>query len=620
MQTMEREHKITLVRIAASGALLGISYIPQLSAGMHIALCAAAYLVIGADIIYRAVRNLFRGEFFDENFLMSIATAGAFAIGEYPEAVAVMLFYQTGEMFQDMAVARSRASISSLMDIRPDYAEMEDGNGTLRRVSPDSVPAGSTIVVKPGEKIPLDGVVLSGSSALDTAALTGESMPREVSENDSVISGSLNMTGLLRIRTTGTYGESTVARILDLVENADTGKAKTEKFITRFAKYYTPTVVIAAALLAVVPPLIAGGEWLVWLDRALIFLVISCPCALVVSIPLTFFAGIGGASRRGILIKGSNNLETLARIRTVVFDKTGTLTAGRFSVTAVHPEIISETELLELAALAESYSDHPVAVSLRDAYAKSVDKSRIADVENFAGEGIRARIDGRDVYAGNEKLLARIGIAAKRCECKGTIVHLAVDGVYMGHIVIADTVKPQSTEAIRRLKAAGITKTVMLTGDRHDVAETVATSLGIDEQHAELLPADKVRIVDELMTAEEGSSRLAFVGDGINDAPVLKRADVGIAMGAAGSDAAIEAADVVLMDDNPVKVADAVTLSRRTLRIVYQNIAFAIGIKLAMLLLGALGVANMWEAVFADVGVTVLAVLNALRAMRTPKH
>ena len=614
---MNKGQKNTVVRIAASALLLGTAWLPLPSPALHIALCAAAYLVIGADILFRAVRNILHGKIFDENFLMSVATVGAFAIGEYPEAVAVMLFYQTGELFQDMAVVRSRKSIAALMDIRPDYANLEDARGELHRVAPDDVPAGSIIVTKPGEKIPLDGVIVAGSCTLDTAALTGESLPKEVTEHDIVLSGSLNMTGLLRIRTTGVYGESTVARILDLVENADTGKAATEKFITRFARYYTPAVVIAALLLAVVPPLLAGGDWLVWLNRALIFLVISCPCALVVSIPLTFFAGIGGASRKGILIKGSNHLETLARVRTVVFDKTGTLTEGSFTVTAVHPEIIPETALLETAALAESYSDHPVAASLRRAYARPLDKSRVSDMENFAGEGIRAKVDGHEVYAGNEKLMHRAGVVPKPCECKGTIIHLATDGSYAGHIVISDTVKPQSSAAIARLKSEGIEKVVMLTGDRPDVAEEVARQLGMDELYAGLLPADKVRRVDTLTASESKSARLAFVGDGINDAPVLKRADVGIAMGAAGSDAAIEAADVVLMDDNPLRIAEAVALSRRTMRIVMQNIVFAIGIKAAMLLLGAFGIANMWEAVFADVGVTVLAVLNSLRAMRS---
>lgn len=610
---METEHKILISRIVACVAICGLSFLPALPVWAYIATFALAYAVIGADVVYRAVRNLFHGNFFDEHFLMSIATLGAFAIGEYPEAVAVMLFYQVGELFQDIAVARSRASISSLMDIRPDYANIEE-DGELRQVAPDDVPGGSVIIVKPGEKIPLDGVVISGESSVDTSALTGESLPRDVSEGNPVVSGSLNMTGVIRVRTSGEYGESTVARILELVENADTGKAKAEKFMTRFARYYTPAVVAAAVLLAVVPSLVSGGNWTVWLNRALIFLVVSCPCALVVSIPLTFFAGIGGASRRGILIKGSNYLEILARVGTVVFDKTGTLTYGNFSVTAVHPEIISGEMLVELAALAEMYSDHPVAVSLRSAYGGQLDKERVADVKNFAGEGIFAVVDGREVYAGNDRLMSRAGVEAKQCEKPGTIVHLAVDGVYMGHIVVSDSIKPEAADAVSGLRRSGVKKVVMLTGDRQDVAEEVSGALGIDEVYAGLLPADKVSRMEELRSA--GSQKIAFVGDGINDAPVLKLADVGIAMGAVGSDAAIEAADVVLMDDNPMKVAESIRISRRTLRIVVQNIVFAIGIKLAMLLLGALGVAGMWEAVFADVGVTVLAVLNSLRAMR----
>lgn len=610
---METEHKILISRIVACVAICGLSFLPALPAWAYIATFALAYAVIGADVVYRAVRNLFHGNFFDEHFLMSIATLGAFAIGEYPEAVAVMLFYQVGELFQDIAVARSRASISSLMDIRPDYANIEE-DGELRQVAPDDVPGGSVIIVKPGEKIPLDGVVISGESSVDTSALTGESLPRDVSEGNPVVSGSLNMTGVIHIRTSGEYGESTVARILELVENADTGKAKAEKFMTRFARYYTPAVVAAAVLLAVVPSLVSGGNWTVWLNRALIFLVVSCPCALVVSIPLTFFAGIGGASRRGILIKGSNYLEILARVGTVVFDKTGTLTRGNFSVTAVHPEIISGEMLVELAALAEIYSDHPVAVSLRSAYGGQLDKERVADVKNFAGEGIFAVVDGRELYAGNDRLMSRAGVEAKQCEKSGTIVHLAVDGVYMGHIVVSDSIKPEAADAVSGLRRSGVKKVVMLTGDRQDVAEEVSGALGIDEVYAGLLPADKVSRMEELRSA--GSQKIAFVGDGINDAPVLKLADVGIAMGAVGSDAAIEAADVVLMDDNPLKVAESIRISRRTLRIVVQNIVFAIGIKLAMLLLGALGIAGMWEAVFADVGVTVLAVLNSLRAMR----
>jgi len=601
------------IRIIASAVLLGSSYIPSFTVEIHIALCIAAYLLIGADIVYKAVRNLRYGRIFDENFLMTIATVGAFIIGEYPEAVAVMMFYQIGELFSDIAVARSKASISALIDIRPDYANIET-DGILCKVSPEDVPAGSIIVIKPGEKVPLDGTILSGNSTLDTAALTGESLPREVSKGDAIISGSMNLTGLLRIRTSGTYGESTVAKILDLVQNADTGKAQSEKFITRFARYYTPIVVAVAALLALVPPMIIGGEWILWLNRALIFLVISCPCALVVSIPLTFFAGIGGASRKGILVKGSNYLEMLARIRMVALDKTGTLTRGDFSVTAVHPEMLSEQELIELAALAESYSDHPVSASLRNACAKPLDKARVSNVENIAGEGISATVDNRMVYAGNEKLMQRAGVTSKPCEKSGTIVHIAVDGVYMGHIVVSDSIKPQSADAIARMKAGGVKKTVMLTGDHRCVAAEVAQIVNIDEFHAELLPTDKVKIVEELRK-EHPEYTIAFIGDGINDAPVLKLADVGIAMGLAGSDAAMEASDVILMNDNLMAVADGMSVARNTLKIVMQNIFFAIGVKFIMLLLGALGVANMWEAVFADVGVTVLAILNAMRAM-----
>lgn len=610
---METEHKIMSIRIIASAVLLGSSYIPSFTVEIHIALCIAAYLLIGADIVYKAVRNLRYGRIFDENFLMTIATIGAFIIGEYPEAVAVMMFYQIGELFSDIAVARSKASISALIDIRPDYANIET-DGILCKVSPEDVPAGSIIVIKPGEKVPLDGTILSGNSTLDTAALTGESLPREVSKGDAIISGSMNLTGLLRIRTSGTYGESTVAKILDLVQNADTGKAQSEKFITRFARYYTPIVVAVAALLALVPPMIIGGEWILWLNRALIFLVISCPCALVVSIPLTFFAGIGGASRKGILVKGSNYLEMLARIRMVALDKTGTLTRGDFSVTAVHPEMLSEQELIELAALAESYSDHPVSASLRNACAKPLDKARVSNVENIAGEGISATVDNRMVYAGNEKLMQRAGVTSKPCEKSGTIVHIAVDGVYMGHIVVSDSIKPQSADAIARMKAGGVKKTVMLTGDHRCVAAEVAQIVNIDEFHAELLPTDKVKIVEELRK-EHPEYTIAFIGDGINDAPVLKLADVGIAMGLAGSDAAMEASDVILMNDNLMAVADGMSVARNTLKIVMQNIFFAIGVKFIMLLLGALGVANMWEAVFADVGVTVLAILNAMRAM-----
>lgn len=614
---MEKEHKIVLGRILASALLLGLSYIPSFTPLATVLLCVAAYIIIGGDVVFKAVRNIFRGEVFDECFLMSVATLGAFAIGEYPEAVAVMLFYQIGELFMDVAVDRSRDSISRLMDIRPDHANIEDGDGTLRRVAPEEVPAGTVIVVKPGEKIPLDGTVVAGNSSLDTSALTGESMPREAADGDMVISGSLNLTGVLKIKTTGTYGESTVAHILSLVENAESGKTHTEKFITRFARYYTPVVVLSAVLLAVVPPLLGAGEWTLWLNRALIFLVISCPCALVVSVPLTFFAGIGGASRRGILFKGSNYIEALARVRTVVFDKTGTLTNGSFTVTGVYPvEGVSEETLVDMAALAEIYSDHPVAAALRGAALQAPDKSRVESAENFAGEGIVAYVDGKAVYAGNDRLMARAGVSPDTPAVVGTVVHVASEGKYMGHVVVSDTVKPQTAEALSGLRRAGVERMVMLTGDRRDVAESVAHELGIDEVHAELLPADKVELMENIINVRRGQGTVAFVGDGINDAPVLKLSDVGIAMGAAGSDAAIEAADVVLMDDNPAKVAHGIAIARRTLAIVKQNIVFAIGVKVAVLLLGAVGLANMWAAVFSDVGVTVLAVLNAIRAGR----
>lgn len=617
---MEKEHKIALARILASGLLLVLSYVTSFTQIVTVALCVAAYIIIGGDIVVKAVRNIFRGEVFDECFLMSVATIGAFAIGEYPEAVAVMLFYQIGELFMDVAVDRSRDSISRLMDIRPDHANVEDADGTLRRVAPEEVPAGTVIVVKPGEKIPLDGTVVSGNSSLDTSALTGESMPREAGDGDSVISGSMNLTGVLRIKTTGTYGESTVAHILSLVENAENGKAHTEKFITRFARYYTPFVVVAALLLAVVPPLFAGGGWMLWLNRALIFLVISCPCALVVSVPLTFFAGIGGASRRGILFKGSNYIEALARVRTVVFDKTGTLTNGSFTVTGVYPvEGVEEEALVETAALAEIYSDHPVAAALRGACRQETDKSRVDGTENFAGEGIMAYVDGKSVYAGNDRLMARAGVSFVAPAVVGTVVHVASEGKYLGHVVVSDTIKPQTAEALSGLRRAGVEQTVMLTGDRSDVAESVAHELGIDEVHAGLLPDGKVQLMEDIIRHRRGQGTVAFVGDGINDAPVLKLSDVGIAMGAAGSDAAIEAADVVLMDDNPAKVAHGMTIARRTLSIVKQNIVFAIGVKVAVLLLGAVGLATMWAAVFSDVGVTVLAVLNAMRAMGTKK-
>ncbi|MDO4826747.1 MAG: heavy metal translocating P-type ATPase [Bacteroidia bacterium] len=610
---MEREHKIMVACIALSAVLLAASFLT--SGTVRLCLCVTAYLAVGYEVIADALRNILHGELFDENFLMTVATFGAFALGEYPEAVAVMLFFQTGELFQDIAVSRSRASITSLMDIRPDFATLERADGSIEEVSPEEVAAGSIILVRPGEKIPLDGTVIEGGGSLDTAALTGESLPREVAEGSEVLSGSLNLTGLLRIRTRGSYGESTVARILDLIENADNGKADAEKFISRFAHYYTPAVVGAAVLLAVIPPLLFAGQWALWLHRALIFLVISCPCALVISIPLSFFAGIGGASRRGILVKGSNFIEALAAVKTVVFDKTGTLTKGSFSVSAVIPCGVSEEQLLETAALAECWSDHPVAVSLRQAYGKPIDRSRVADVENFAGEGIRARVDGHSVYAGNGRLMQRALVSFDPCGKPGTIVYVAVDGQFRGSVVVSDSVKPTSAAAVKALHDEGVSSIVMLTGDRQDVAEAVGREVGTDEVHAGLLPADKVERVRE-MKIERGGA-LAFVGDGINDAPVLKLSDVGIAMGAIGSDAAIEAADVVLMDDNPLKVAEGISISRRTLRIVRQNIVFAIGVKLLMLALGALGLANMWMAVFADVGVSVIAILNSLRAMRT---
>ena len=612
---MEKEQKIMVARIVASGLMLGLVLFLPLSEMVKMCLCLAAYLIIGADVIYEAVESIFHKELFDEHFLMAIATMGALAIGEYPEAVAVMFFYQIGELFSDIAVERSRASISSLMDIRPDYANLEDSAGTVRKVSPSDVPVGSIIMVKPGEKIPIDGVVISGESSLDTAALTGESMPRDVSEGAEVLSGSLNMTGLLRIKTTSSFGESTVSKILDLVENAQTGKAKTEKFITRFARVYTPSVVAGAVLLAVLPPLFTGGDWPIWLHRALIFLVISCPCALVISIPLTFFAGIGGASRKGILVKGSNYMEVLSKVRTMVFDKTGTLTKGQFSVSEISAVDSDEAGLLEKAALAESFSSHPVAVSLRSAYGKPLDESRVSDVKDYSGQGIRATVDGQNIYAGNEKLMRRIGVEPVPVSKIGTVVYVATEGKFLGYIVVSDTLKPTAAEAIGLLQAAGVQKTVMLTGDRADVAKEVAGELALDEYHAGLLPADKVERVKALKDSD-GQAVLAFVGDGVNDAPVLKLADIGIAMGGVGSDAAIEAADVVLMDDDPVKIALGIKIAKKTLRIVVQNIVFAIGIKLLFLLLGALGVANMWEAVFADVGVTVIAILNSLRAMR----
>lgn len=613
---MRKKQKKTLVRIILSAVLLVAAALIPVGGIVKLVLFLIPYAVIGWDVLWKAIRNIAHGQVFDENFLMAIATVGAFALGEYPEGVAVMLFYQVGELFQSYAVGRSRQSIAALMDIRPDYANIEQ-DGKLVQVDPEDVAVGDTIVIKAGEKIPLDGVVLEGSSAVDTAALTGESLPRDVDPGDDVVSGCINQSGLLKVRVTKVFGESTVAKILDLVENSSSKKARAENFITRFARYYTPVVVIGAVLLAVLPPLLFGGDWSDWLQRALIFLVISCPCALVISVPLSFFGGIGGASKQGILVKGSNYLEALAKTETVVFDKTGTLTKGTFQVTAVHPDRISEGELLELAAMAESYSEHPISRSLREAYQKPVDASRVTDVEEISGHGVRAKVDGHDVYAGNGKWMDRIGVSWRNCHRTGTVVHVAVDGEYVGHIVISDAVKPDAAAAIEALKREGVKKTVMLTGDVKAVGEAVAREIGIDEVHAELLPGDKVDQVERLLKNTSGKGKLAFVGDGINDAPVLSRADIGIAMGGLGSDAAIEAADIVLMDDKPSKLAVAVRISRKTLRIVRQNIVFALGIKLLFLALGAFGMANMWEAVFADVGVSVLAILNASRALRT---
>ena len=573
------------------------------------------YGIIGWDVLWRAIRNIKNGQVFDENFLMSVATVGAFGCGEYPEAVAVMLFYQVGELFQSVAVDRSRKSISALMDIRPDYANMER-NGELVQVDPEEVSVGDVIVVKAGERVPLDGTVLEGTSSLDTAALTGESLPRDVQAGDEVISGCVNLTGVLHVKVSRPFGESTVAKILDLVENSSSKKAKAENFITRFARYYTPTVVFAALALAVLPPLLGMGPWLMWVQRALNFLVVSCPCALVISIPLSFFGGIGGASKQGILVKGGNYLEALAHAGIVVFDKTGTLTKGSFEVTAVHPQQVSEQELLELAALAERFSSHPISLSIQAACHPAPDPSRVTGVQEIAGCGVQAEVDGKTVLAGNQKLMDRFQVSFEdRCRHTGTIVHVAVDGVYMGHIVIADRVKEGAAQALRALKAAGVRKTVMLTGDSQAVGREVAGQLGLDEVHAELLPGDKVDQVERLLRSKAPGEQLIFVGDGINDAPVLSRADIGVAMGALGSDAAIEAADLVLMDDDLNKLPVAVRIARKTLCIVRENIVFALTVKFLVLVLSAVGAANMWWAVFADVGVSVIAILNSMRML-----
>lgn len=617
-KTLTKKQKKMLGRIGASALLLLAAFLLPLQGVPRLIAFLLPYAVIGWDVLWKAVRNIVHGQVFDENFLMALATVGAFFTGEFPEGVAVMLFYQVGELFQSYAVGRSRKSIASLMDIRPDYANIER-DGQLKQVDPGEVAVGDVIVVKAGEKVPLDGVILEGASSLDTAALTGESLPRDVEPGDDVISGCINQSGLLRVRVTKAFGESTVARILNLVENSSSKKAKAENFITKFARYYTPCVVIGALLLAVLPPLFFGGAWNDWIHRALIFLVISCPCALVISVPLSFFGGIGGASKCGILVKGGNYMEVLAGTDIVVFDKTGTLTKGVFNVTAIHPDTVSEAQLLELAALAESYSDHPISRSLKEAYNREIDTGRVRDVEELAGRGVRAVIDGKSVCVGNDTFMDELGVKWHPCHHIGTTVHVEVDGLYAGHIVISDEIKADAADAIGLLRQQGVRKTVMLTGDAKAVGESVAQQLGIDEVYTQLLPADKVARVEELLENKGPKEKLAFVGDGINDAPVLSRADIGIAMGAMGSDAAIEAADVVLMDDKPSKIATAIEIAKKTLRIVRQNIVFALAVKALVLALGAFGLANMWEAVFADVGVSVIAILNAMRALRTNK-
>ena len=619
---MTRKQKKMVARIAASAVLLVAAVLIPYEGPWRFVLFLPAYFVIGWDVLWKAARNIAHGQVFDENFLMALATVGAFCTGffgegEYPEAVFVMLFYQVGELFQGYAVGKSRKSIASLMDIRPDYANVER-DGQLTQVDPEEVAVGDTITVKAGERVPLDGVVLEGQSMVNTSALTGESVPRQVQPGDDVISGCVNQSGLLRVRVTKPFGESTVQKILDLVENSSSKKAKAENFITKFARYYTPIVVFCALALALVPPLFVG-DWVGWVQKALIFLVVSCPCALVISVPLSFFGGIGGASRQGILVKGGNYLEVLANTEIVVFDKTGTLTKGVFNVTAIHPEEYSESGLLEMAALAESYSDHPISRSLKEAWGQELDASRVGEVEELSGRGVRAQVDGKTVCAGNDKLMEDIGVKWRPCHHVGTTVHVAVEGKYTGHIVISDEVKPDAKEAIAALKAQGVKKTVMLTGDAKAVGESVAKDLGLDEAYTQLLPGDKVDRVEALLSEKSPKGKLAFVGDGINDAPVLSRADIGIAMGALGSDAAIEAADIVLMDDKPSKIAKAMEISQRTLRIVRQNIVFALAVKLLVLALTPFGIANMWEAVFADVGVMVIAILNASRALQAGK-
>ena len=621
---MNKKQKKVLIRILVAAVLMIMFSQLPVEGYVRFLLFMIPYLVIGYDILKKAFKGILNRQVFDENFLMAVATVGAIVLGNYTEGVAVMLFYQIGELFQSYAVGKSRRNISELMDIRPDYANIER-DGKLEKVDPDEVEIGSVIVVQPGEKIPIDGVVTEGKTTLNTSALTGESLPREVAPGDEVISGCINMTGVLKIRTTKEFGESTVSKILDLVENSSSKKSRSEHFISKFARYYTPAVCYGALALAVLPPLVRmlamglAPEWGNWIYRALTFLVISCPCALVISIPLSFFAGIGGASREGILVKGSNYLETLAQTRYVVFDKTGTMTQGVFEVSGVHHNEMEEARLLEYAALAESASSHPISKSLQKAYGKAIDRSRVTDIEEISGNGVTAKVDGIPVAVGNAKLMERLGIPYKECHHVGTVVHMAVNGAYAGHILISDLLKPNAKEAITSLKHAGIEKTVMLTGDSKKVADQVAKELGIGEVYSELLPADKVSKVEELLKEKNAKAKLVFVGDGINDAPVLSRADIGIATGALGSDAAIEAADVVLMDDDPLKISKAIRIARKCMRIVYENIYFAIGIKVLCLILGALGIANMWLAIFADVGVMVLAVLNAIRVLFVKK-
>ena len=616
---MNKKQKKMLIRIIIAAVLIVVFSLLPAEGYLRFVLFMIPYLVIGYDILKKAFKGILNKQVFDENFLMAVATVGAILLGDYSEGVAVMLFYQIGELFQSYAVGKSRRNISELMDIRPDYANIEK-DGTLEQVDPDEVEIGTIIVVQPGEKVPIDGVITEGTSTLNTSALTGESLPRDAKAGDEVISGCINMTGLLKIRTTKEFGESTVSKILELVENSSSRKSRSENFISKFAKYYTPAVCYGAIALALIPPivlLIMGkpSMWGDWIYRALTFLVISCPCALVISIPLSFFAGIGGASNQGILVKGSNYLETLAQTKYVVFDKTGTMTQGVFEVSGIHHNEMPDEKLLEYAALAECSSSHPISKSLQKAYGKPIDRNRVTDIEEISGNGVIAKVDGISVAAGNTKLMNRLGIAYQDCHHVGTVVHMAIDGKYAGHILISDIIKPHAKEAIAELKKAGISKTVMLTGDSKRVADQVAGELGIQEVYSELLPADKVSRVEELLNQKSEKAKLAFVGDGINDAPVLSRADIGIAMGALGSDAAIEAADIVLMDDDPLKISKAIKIARKCIRIVYENIYFAIGIKILCLILGALGIANMWVAIFADVGVMILAVLNAIRTL-----